>query len=78
MTNRHQEQALEATIELEDKKFGGDFEVYEVNGPDIKAENNFNSSTVKTVRQKPLSASGTSLKYTFPAHSFTTLKGRIA
>jgi alpha-N-arabinofuranosidase len=77
VTNRHREQALDAVIELEDKKFSGDFDVYEVNGPDIKSENNFETASVKTTRQKPLAASGTSLKYRFPPHSFTTLKGRI-
>jgi alpha-N-arabinofuranosidase len=78
VTNRHREQAIDAMVELEDKHFSGDFDVYEVNGPDIKAENNFNTTTVKTTRQKPVAANGTSLKYSFPAHSFTTLKGRIA
>lgn len=78
VTNRHRDQPMQATIELADKQFNGEFEVYEVNGPDIKTENNFDSATVKTTRQKSLTASGTSLKCSFPAHSFTMLKGRVS
>jgi alpha-N-arabinofuranosidase len=77
VTNRHLDKELSASIELEDKQFSGDFEVYEVNGPEIKAENNFSTTSVKTTRQKSLPTQGTSLKYQFPAHSFTMLKGRI-
>ncbi len=77
VTNRHRDQALDAVFESEDKRFDGDFQVYEVNGPDIKAENNFDTSTVKTTQQKPITGNGASLKCTFPAHSFTMLKGRL-
>jgi alpha-N-arabinofuranosidase len=78
VTNRHREQALDVVFESEDKRFDGDFQVFEVNGPDIKAENNFDGTTVKTSQQKSLTGNGKSLKYTFPAHSFTQLKGRLA
>jgi len=77
VTNRHQDQPLDAVFELEDKRFGSDFQVFEVNGPDIKAENDFDVTRVKST-QKPITAGGTTLKYTFPAHSFTMLKGRLA
>ncbi len=77
VTNRHRDQALDGVFELADKKFEGEFQVYEVNGPDIKAENTFDSTTVKTTRPKSLAGGGAMLKYTFPAHSFTMLKGRV-
>jgi len=77
VTNRHRDQPLDAVFELENKQFSGEFQVFEVNGPDIKAENDFDTTRVKTT-QKSATASGTSLKYTFPAHSFTMLKGRLA
>ena len=48
-----------------------------MNGPDIKAENNFGSNPVKTTR-KSVAASGTRLRYEFPAHSYTMLKGKLA
>ena len=77
VTNRHRDSALDATFELEDKRFSGDLQVFEVNGPDIKAENNFDQTTVKPAT-KSASANGTTLKYKFPAHSFTMLKGKLA
>ncbi|MBV8552386.1 MAG: hypothetical protein JOY54_13870 [Acidobacteriaceae bacterium] len=76
VVNRHATEALPATFELEDKQFAGAFEAAEVNGPDSKAENNFDSSPVKTVT-KSTDASGTRLRYTFPPHSFTMLKGKL-
>jgi alpha-N-arabinofuranosidase len=75
--NRSRTDTLPVTFELEDKKFAGDFEVAEVNGPDIKAENNFNSAAVKTTR-KSTQASGNRLRYQLPPHSYTMLKGRLA
>jgi alpha-L-arabinofuranosidase len=77
VTNRHRDLPIDAVFELEKRRFNGEFQAFEVNGPDIKAENNFNSTPVKTI-QKSAAANGTTLKYTFPAHSFTMLKGRLA
>jgi alpha-N-arabinofuranosidase len=59
-------------------KFTGDFEVFEVNGPDIKAENDFGKTAVQTVN-KPVIKVKTADKvtYSFPPHSFTMLKGKI-
>jgi alpha-N-arabinofuranosidase len=78
VTNRHRDQPLDAAFELEDKKFASDFEVYEVNGPDIKAENSFDKTTVKTTQKPSVKTSGSLLKYSFPPHSFTMLKGKLA
>lgn len=78
ITNRHLDQPLDVVFEAEDKQFSGGFDVYEVNGPDIKAENDFNKTTVKTTRKASVPATGKMLKYTCPAHSFTMLKGRLA
>jgi alpha-N-arabinofuranosidase len=77
VVNRHPDQALEADIELEDKKFVGPVEVSEVNGPDIKAENDFNSTKVSTAVHSA-TAEGSRMQYSFPAHSFTMLKARLA
>ena len=77
IVNRHLTDPLPATFELEDKQFSGTFEVAEVNGPDIKAENNFDKASVKTTR-KSVETRGARLRYEFPAHSFTMLKGKIA
>src|SRR5579875_2774853 len=75
--NRSRTDNLPVTFELEDKQFSGEFEVAEVNGPDVKSENNFNSSLVKTTR-KTVQASGSRLRYQLPPHSYTMLKGKLA
>lgn len=77
VVNRHEAEALTTTFELEDKEFRGAFLASEVNGPDIKAQNTFGSTKVKVI-SKSADASGNKLRYTFPAHSFTMLKGTIA
>jgi alpha-N-arabinofuranosidase len=77
VVNRHREQAIETEFEAQDKQFAGPVAVSEVNGPDIKAENDFGRTTVKTVA-KSASADGHKLRYTFPPHSYTTLKTRVS
>ena len=77
VTNRHRDSAIDAVFELQEKKFASEYQVFEVNGPDIKAENDFNANPVKTV-SKSVSVSGGTLKYSFPPHSFTMLKGRAS
>lgn len=77
VVNRNQHESSPAVFELEDKKFSGSFEVAEVNGPDIKSENTFGTSLVKTAR-KSVDASGTRLRYDFPPHSYTMLKGKLS
>ena len=77
VVNRHPAQAVEAEIELEDKTYGGPAAVAEVNGPDIKAENDFDKTTVKTV-ERTAAADGRKLHYSFPAHSYTMLKVKLA
>ena len=48
-----------------------------MNGPDIKAENDFGKTTVKTVT-KSASADGKRLRYSFPPHSYTMLKAKVS
>jgi len=76
VVNRHRDQAIEAVFELEDKQFSGAVAVSEVNGPDIKAENDFGKTEVKTV-ERSVTASGRQLRYTFPPHSYTMLKTNL-
>jgi alpha-N-arabinofuranosidase len=77
VVNRHQTDALTALFELEDKQFAGTFEVSEVNGPDIKAENDFNSTPVKPAHAT-VQSSGVRLQHSFAPHSYTMLKGKLA
>jgi alpha-L-arabinofuranosidase len=76
VVNRHPTDVLAASFELEDKQFASEWGVHEVNGPDVKAENDFNSTPVKPV-SKSVEASGTRLRYSFAPHSYTMLKGKL-
>jgi hypothetical protein len=59
---------IEVEIEAQDKRF---------NGPEIKAQNDFGSTKVKTVT-RTVTADGRRMIYRFPAHSFTMLKVKLA
>ncbi len=75
VVNRHLDQDIEAEISA-DKPLSDRFEVSLVNGPDIKADNNFGSTKVQTVTSSER-ASGGKWRYRFPAHSFVMLKGTV-
>ena len=47
--------------------------VSEVNGPDIKAQNDF-GQTLVSAKGHSVNAGGNSLTYSFPPHSYTQLK----
>ncbi len=76
VVNRHKDQPLEVTFELQDKQFSGAVQVSEVNGPDIKSENTFDATTVKTIG-RAATADGKLLRYTFPPHSYTLMKTKV-
>ncbi|MBV9226596.1 MAG: hypothetical protein JOY85_21385, partial [Acidobacteriaceae bacterium] len=78
VTNRHRDQPLDVVFDLTGKRFDGPYQVFEVNGPDIKAENNFNTTTVKTTQGQSVSGNGGILKYRCAPHSFTQLRGRVS
>ncbi len=77
VVNRHNEQAIPTDLELEDKQFSGPAQVTEVNGPDIKAENSFDASPVKPV-ERSVAAQGKILRYSFPPHSYTMIRAKVA
>jgi alpha-N-arabinofuranosidase len=77
VVNRHQTESIPAEIEAEDKQFSGEASVVELNGPDIKAENSFEAIKVKPAARS-IGASGRKLAYTFPPHSYTMLKVKLA
>lgn len=76
VVNRNKDEAITTDILSQNGTFSGNFNVYEVNGPDIKSGNDFDKELVKTVK-KTMSATGTKFTYTFPPHSFTLLKGKL-
>ena len=77
VVNRHPDQSIQTEFEIEDKQFAGPVEASEVNGPDIKAVNDFDSIKVRTVTHSA-KAEGHKLRHAFPAHSYTMLKARLA
>jgi alpha-L-arabinofuranosidase len=77
VVNRHKDRAITTDILAQSGEFTGTFEVYEVNGPDIKTKNDFGKEVVTTKRAKDIRAKGTKMTYSFPAHSFTLIKGKI-
>jgi alpha-N-arabinofuranosidase len=77
VVNRHKDQPMSVALALEDKSFAGPVTVSEVNGPDIKAENDFGKTLVKT-RTGTVAASGNAMTLTFPPHSYTQLKATVA
>jgi alpha-N-arabinofuranosidase len=77
VVNRHRSDAIDATISLDDKSFAGMLGVDEVNGPDIKATNDFGKTVVRT-QSRTVRTQGKTLQYRFPAHSFTQLKAQLA
>jgi alpha-N-arabinofuranosidase len=77
VVNRHKDQAIATDIILQEGSFNGNLSVFEVNGPDVKAQNDFNSERVTTSKKPAISAKGQKFTYSFPAHSFTLLKGKI-
>jgi len=77
VVNRHKDKAITTEIISQQGQFAGAFKVFEVNGPDIYAVNDFGKETVKTVQKPDINASGESFNYSFPPHSFTLMKGTI-
>ena len=75
--NRHLEDAISTDILLQEGSFSGKMDVYEVNGPDIKTQNDFNSEQVKTEVKPQINAKGEKVTYKFAPHSFTLIKGKI-
>jgi alpha-N-arabinofuranosidase len=76
VVNRHREQSIEAEIESQDRQFAGAVEITEVNGPDIKAENDFGTTKVAAL-SRSMQAKGHAFHYSFPAHSYTMLKVKL-
>ncbi|MBN2275143.1 MAG: alpha-N-arabinofuranosidase [Bacteroidales bacterium] len=77
VVNRNKDKPIAADIICQTGEYDGIFNAYEVNGPDIKSENDFGKEPVKTVKKPDIKVKGTSFSYAFPPHSFTMIKGKI-
>ena len=77
VVNRHLDKSIKTDLETQEGSFSGKFEVYEVNGNDVKDANDFDVEKVKTVKQADINAKGNAITYSFPPHSFTLIKGKL-
>jgi alpha-N-arabinofuranosidase len=77
VVNRNKDKAITTDIILQEGSYDGKLSVFEVNGPDIKTENNFGSEKILTKESNSIGAKGQKVTYSFPAHSFTLIKGKI-
>ena len=74
VVNRHKDKAIATDIISQSGPFTGVMKVYEVNGPDIKSMNDFNSEIVKTVEKPDVKVKGDIVTYSFTPHSFIMLR----
>lgn len=77
VVNRHLDKPIKTTIENQFGKLDGKATVYEVNSASITDENSVNEQKVKTA-EKQINITGNNIEYTFPAHSFTMIKVKLA
>jgi alpha-L-arabinofuranosidase len=77
VVNRNKEKSINTKITCQEGTFAGNFEFYEVNGPDIKSGNDFGRETVKSSLKQTQKINGSVFNYSFPPHSFTMIKGII-
>jgi alpha-L-arabinofuranosidase len=73
LVNRTETKESETTINLLTGRFAGNVQAYIVNGPDVKAENTFDSPSKVCTKEQTHTASGTSFTVTLEPHSFTAL-----
>jgi len=73
VVNRSRTEAMEATVSLTTGRFTGSVRAFIVNGPDIKAENTFDTPNAVGTSENTLTVKGQSLAYTFEPHSVTAL-----
>jgi alpha-L-arabinofuranosidase len=78
VVNRHKDQAITTDIISQNGAFSGNVEAHEVNGPDVKAQNDFDKTLVQTQHLPAVRTSGNAVQYSFPPHSFTLLKVKVS
>jgi len=73
VVNRHRDNAITTDIISQFGKFTGEANIYMVNGKNIKDKNSIYKQLVKTQTGK-MKAEGDKITYSFPAHSYTTIR----
>jgi len=78
VVNRDREVALTSSIQFADAAHIYQVVAYEVNGTDPTVVNSFEQPAAVSVRKQEIDQEGQSIEYTFPAHSLTVLRLRVA
>jgi alpha-N-arabinofuranosidase len=73
VVNRSKSREMETELQLVNADFKNQVDVYTINGPDIKAENTFESLASVQTRETKVQARGQTLEYAFEPHSVTAL-----
>ena len=74
VVNRDPEIDISADIVCQNGQWGREYEVHEINGPSLDAENSFDKKTVCTETKKlSFNSACDVFSYTFPAHSVTAI-----
>jgi alpha-N-arabinofuranosidase len=73
VVNRDRDDEHVATVDLGDAVTSGGVAVAEVNGPDVKPVNSFETPRAVDVRERRLDVEGRRFDYRFPAHSITVM-----
>lgn len=71
--NRSKDDSIQAEVILDAGSFSGPAQAQIVNGPDIKAENTFDTPDLVKIHQASVPAGGKTLTYEFEPHSVTSL-----
>ena len=72
--NRHKDETIEVEIDLGDFQPEKKAVLYEINGPEIGAQNSFSEPGNVKIVEKPFTNAASDFTYMFPAHSVTLLK----
>jgi alpha-N-arabinofuranosidase len=78
VVNRSRAKEMETSVQLSNGEFKGDIKIYTVNGPDIKAENTFETPANVQIKEKRITARNHTLNFTYEPHSVTALVCDIA
>jgi alpha-N-arabinofuranosidase len=73
VVNRNRAKEMETSIQLTSGEFGGDVKTYTVNGPDIKAENTFETPANVQTKEHRITAHRHTLNFTSEPHSVAAL-----
>jgi alpha-N-arabinofuranosidase len=76
VVNRNKDESITTDIISQNGPFVGSLQIFEVNGTDIKSENNFNKKEVKTIEKPAIKPDGNKVTYNFPPHSLTMMKAQ--